>query len=87
MKLIYCKKCKSILNLTRIEKRCACGESSGHYTDNINCIVNGPVILLGISNTSFLNAIGNIPEKGRGKEFTSFVIPDNCISVSKKRNL
>ena len=94
MKLLLCKKCTSIFNLTRNTKSCDCGESKGYYTDNLNAVYSGPSIPIGFANNSFLGAIriqeilnnaeGDNPDVCcNGEEFTSFVIPKWAKSIKK----
>ena len=57
MKLLICKICNSVFNLTNKSKSCECGKTTGHYTDTINAVYSGPAIPIGFANTSLLNAI------------------------------
>ena len=83
MKLIYCPVCKDIVKLTRRIRSCQCGQSSGRYKDDVNAIISGRSIPLGIDNTSFLKARLARPyhDIGDGALFTAFVIPHNCDTV------
>jgi hypothetical protein len=78
MKLLYCKKCGAIFNLRNYEKTCECGESKGHYIDNINAIYSGPCFPIGFNNMSLAGAVLNQPKSGAGKRFEAFVIPVEC---------
>jgi hypothetical protein len=86
MKLLLCKNCMSIFNLTHESKTCECGESKGHYTDNLNAVHSGPSIPIGFANSSFVRAMQvqellNEAEGENddvccdGEEFTAFTIP------------
>ena len=95
MKLLICKICYSVFNLTNKSKSCECGKTTGHYTDTINAVYSGPAIPIGFANTSLLNAIElqeflNKIEKNnpkvccKGEEFTAFTIPDWADTITKK---
>ena len=95
MKLLLCKECVSVFNLTFKEKTCECGKTKGKYLDKLNAEYSGPGVPIGFSNKSFIDAIRiqeffNDKEKDnkdvccRGEEFDSFVIPDWATSISKK---
>ena len=95
MKLLFCTKCTSVFNLTTKPKTCECGESSGHYTDNLNAVHTGPSIPIGFANTSFLQAIkiqnllnkieGDNPDVCcKGEEFTAFTIPEWAQTIKKQ---
>ena len=94
MKLLLCKKCTSIFNLSRKPKTCDCGESKGHYTGNLHAVHSGPSIPIGFNNSSFMQAIrmqgfANQTEKGnpriccKGEEFTAFTIPEWAETIEK----
>jgi hypothetical protein len=94
MKLLLCKKCTSVFNLTHKPKTCECGASSGYYTDNLNAVHSGPSIPIGFANRSFLKAIRmqeflNEKESGnpnvccKGEEFTAFTIPEWAETIEK----
>ena len=54
MKLLFCKKCRSIFNINLKEKTCECGLTKGMYTDNLNAIYTGRNARpMGIDNYSF----------------------------------
>lgn len=84
MKLIFCEKCKDIVLLRSADRKCECGSSGGRYTDEINAVVYGHAIPLGITNISFVQALRNRPEAGMGIEFTAFVMPKSVLSVTEK---
>jgi hypothetical protein len=85
MKLLYCKNCRDIFNLSYDVKTCSCGDTAGRYVDNLNAIYTGKnAIPLGIGNSSFHEAINNQPLCGWGKEFDAFVIEVDCPTFKKK---
>lgn len=84
MKLLLCKNCTSIFNLEYKEKTCSCGSTKGKYNDNLNAVYEGKhAIPLGIDNHSFIYALNNQPQEGRGERFTAFVIPIECSTFQK----
>lgn len=85
MKLIYCKECGDIFNLTYEEKQCECGNSKGrYYEDGLHAYYTGSSIPLGFSNPHFFLALDMQPEEGLGYEFSAFVIPKECKTFKKK---
>ena len=95
MKLLFCKECNSIFNLTIAEKTCECGKTKGKYVDNLNAEYSGPGIPLGFSNNSLIRAIKiqemlNELEKDnpkvccKGEEFTAFTIPQWADSIKNQ---
>jgi hypothetical protein len=85
MKLLYCKKCGDIFNLTHKEKICSCGETSGLYIDNINAEIKGDCIPLGFANSTFRAAFKiRRLEPDTNPLFTAFFIPENAESVRRK---
>ena len=96
MKLLICKICNSVFNLTDKSKSCECGKTKGKYTDNINAVYSGPGIPIGFGNNSLLNAMRlqnflNKVEKDnpkvccKGEEFTAFTIPEWADTITKKK--
>ena len=82
MKLIMCQQCGDIYSLRSYEKRCACGATSGKYVDGENAIVSGiGIVMIGIDNNTFKQAIRLRPFMGAGIEFVAFVMPEVCNSV------
>jgi len=81
MKLLYCKNCGDVFNLTRFKKTCSCQQSAGYYTDNLNAVKSGNCIALGFSNSTFIQAIQDEPENEPSLPFTAFVIPKNCKTI------
>ena len=58
MKLLFCKECQDLFKLSRDQKACDCGESSGRYLeDGLHAEVSGPCLLLGMDNNSLLRAL------------------------------
>lgn len=85
MKLIYCKECCDIVKLNLLRSTCNCGECWGIYlNDLVSAVIHGPAIPLGIDNLSFIEALKERHVKGLGKEFTAFVIPEECDTVVKE---
>lgn len=86
MKLLLCKKCRSIFNLSKDEeKTCFCGETKGKYVDDINAKYEGPCFPIGFDNNSLINALKNQPKNGLGERFDAFVIPKSCPTMKKKK--
>ena len=89
MKLLYCKRCKSIFNLCVTEtKRCSCGMVEGRYIDEINAeyeeYADDCAVPLGIGNEGFVIALRARPKVGMGFEFPAWVMPEE-VSTFKKR--
>ena len=84
MKLILCPHCQDVVRLKRGTSRCMCGKSWGRYVNDIDAEVNSEAIPLGFDNASLVKAIKNRPMTGRGYQFTAFVIPFHCPTVTKK---
>lgn len=79
MKLLYCKKCGSVFNLTEEIKTCECGVVSGFYMDRTYALYTGDgAVLLGFDNLSFGHAI-----HGVGRNFTAFSIRPTCPTFKK----
>lgn len=87
MKLLLCNVCEDIFRLRNsVNPRfCGCGETWGRYTDPFNAIYGGDATPLGFANGSLLDAIKNRPHRGRGMEFSAFVIPSLCDTFSKSK--
>ena len=81
MKLFYCPNCEDVVKMTKEVRHCECGSASGFYQDDLNAIINQNAIPIGFSNRSFIDALVCRPEKGQGKEFSAFVIPEKCNTV------
>jgi len=96
MKLLFCKKCYDVVNLsTKNVRTCECGSVSGRYVDYINAEVTGDPIVLGFNNSSFERAIfaqmynGDSKETMdypggkvvKGRSFEAFIIPESAKSV------
>jgi len=71
MKVLYCKKCKSLVRLTRRKRECECGRVWGRYLDNryAEHSENENTISMAIANESFKAAIKRMRwwEKNRPK--------------------
>ena len=84
MKLIYCPECEDIVRLwPEGTQECLCGESNGCYVDEINAVVGGRAIPIGIDNHSFAQALADRPKDGAGRRFEAFVIPEQCDTVKE----
>ena len=88
MKLIYCTECLDIVKLYSEPRKCRCGQSSGHYIDDINAEYTGKAIPIGFGNNSFDHAIKNQPNYDiLGIRFYAFVIPRVCATFRKVKSL
>jgi len=94
MKLLLCLKCSDIFSLNHTEKTCSCGETKGHYIDDLNAEIAGHCEPIGFSNSSFITALkkqriennhydGNKDTCCKGIEFTAFMIPSWANSVKR----
>ncbi len=80
MKLLACKECNDLFELSMNEKKCHCGKSSGKYIDVLNVEVNGPCRILGID-SSAINEEGSV-------DFGIFTIDEKyCKTVKRKSNV
>jgi len=78
MKLLCCKHCQDIFNLSLEEKKCSCGKVGGNYIDTINVVYFGDPIFIGFTNESFLTAVESKKHINYGSNFIAFIIhPDN----------
>jgi len=87
MKLLLCKGCQDIVRpLIGIERVCQCGACSiVAQHDNITISYSGAkAVILGIKNSSLIQAVSEQPMDGKGKEFIAFVIPKTCPTTIKK---
>ena len=86
MKLLFCRECEDIFNLSFREKNCSCGKTKGKYLDNLNATYSGPAVPLGFSNLTFAQAIRRHSKKKliHGDNFTAFVIPKDCLTFKKE---
>jgi hypothetical protein len=84
MKLLYCRKCNDIFNLTiGKNKNCSCGNAGGRYIDEINAVYWGEnVYPIGFVNESIKKAIICRPNRGQGCRFEAFIIP-KCPTMMK----
>ena len=83
MKLIFCKNCGDVFNLTKELKKCSCGKSFGKYVDGLNAEISRESTPIGFQNSSFVLGLHNIPGTGKGKEFTAFFIPRICPTIRR----
>jgi len=84
MKLICCSQCFDVVSLRKEPRVCSCGQSSGHYLDELNAEYAGAAVPLGFDNHSFIDALRNQPDSGWGRTFDAFVIPKECDTFIKK---
>jgi hypothetical protein len=84
MKLILCPHCQDILKILPEKRFCSCGKCYSYYTDRLNAVVSKEAIPLGLSNPSLIGAIAERPQEGMGSEFTAFVLPEKCQTISLK---
>ena len=88
MKLLFCPDCNDCFKLLSEPRQCKCGQSSGHYVDDINAEYSGKGIPIGFGNNSFEDAIKNQPHDGvLGHRFYAFVIPHHCATFRKVKSL
>ena len=58
MKVLYCKECKDLFNLSRKVKKCKCGKTRGKYINWHSAVYAGKnAVPIGIENPSFKKAI------------------------------
>lgn len=86
MKLMLCRECGDVVNLTRRVRRCSCRLSSGKYErDGIKAWYSGPCVPLGFANWSITNAAKQYPYKGEmGIPFVAFVIPEDSPNITHR---
>ena len=91
MKLIYCRKCGDMFNLSLSRKSCSCGEVSGKYTDDVNAVYKGDAIPFCHGNYSFAHAFNKQKEKDiaepnefYGERFEAWICPANSTSFVKE---
>ena len=95
MKLLYCRKCGDMFNLSLSRKSCSCGEVSGKYTDDVNAVYSGlNAIPFCFGNYSFANAAKKQtiqdsaePSEFYGQRFEAWICPANSTSFVKEDNL
>lgn len=88
MKLLYCPKCHDVVRILNKKGRrhCACGQSFGMSKDNMNIIIGGHGIPIGIADNTLQGAIRSRPIRGKGCNFGAFVIPANCKTVQYEKD-
>lgn len=86
MKLILCTNCSDVFKLSSKKVRtCSCGKCAGKYIDNLNAWYKGDyAVPLGIDNRDLFTAVINQPKQGKGEEFNSFVISEQCNTFENK---
>ena len=85
MKLLLCKSCGDIFNLSFTMKKCSCGGTRGSYSRaGINATYSGDCVPLCISNPSIINAIAEqqvkdveTPGEYFGARFDAWICPKN----------
>ena len=83
MKLIYCPICNDVRKLRLgVQTLCICEQSGGEYVDDLNAVLRGKAIPIGLNNSELAEALKKQPEEGLGYVFGAFVIPKNCPTVS-----
>lgn len=89
MKLIHCLRCNDIVALTHKKRFCFCKQSWGNYKpgDDVNAVVGGCAVPLGVAMGSLNMAVANRPAEGNGLSFKAFVIPQNCPTVEDPAKL
>lgn len=85
MKLLFCISCQDLFRLTDRERTCSCGETRGRYTNGVSAIYSGnAAVPIGISNSTFAQAIAAQPMHGDGARFEAFVIPEKCATFTRE---
>ena len=75
MKLIFCPDCEDMVKLLIGEMRhCKCGLSGGMYIDNVNAVIEGKAIPIGLDNHGLVTAL-LIHSKTVPCKFDAFIIP------------
>ena len=82
MKLLLCRECGDIFNLTKERKSCSCGITSGMYIDNLNAEHSGGIPVC-IENKSFIQALRTRPTRGSGPEFKGWIPPRICRTIKQ----
>jgi hypothetical protein len=60
VKLLFCLRCQDVIKLDTNLRKCKCGFSSGKYLeDKLHAEVSKDVIVLGLNNNKFGNALRN----------------------------
>lgn len=89
MKLLYCPNCHDIVRI--FDKKgiryCTCRASFAYPKDNINVVVGGNGIPLGIADNTLNGAIRSRPIRGKGCSFSSYVIPLNSKSITYDKDM
>ncbi len=85
MKLLFCPRCGDVRKLHRDRTVCECLASWGRYINDLDAVVGGSAIPLGISNPSFLAAIKGRPDEAPGATFEAWVIPHHSKTVTYEK--
>lgn len=98
MKLILCENCSDIVALRLgVNRSCSCGESGGHYINELDAEVWGPCFKLGFANSSLIKALRaqkfegdseetmmyNYKRVTKGRDFQAFIIPDSAETMKR----
>lgn len=80
MKLLFCQDCEDLFRITKEERACKCGKTSGYYLeDGLYAEYCGEyAVPLFIADGSFVQAIFDRPHSGKGSIFIAGVIPTVC---------
>jgi hypothetical protein len=87
MKLFFCPHCNDIQKMQDEKRTCLCGGSWAHYINEVDAVIGGFAIPLGIGNTSFslsvhLHNLGhNLPHEAM--KFEAWIITMPCSSITK----
>jgi hypothetical protein len=82
VKLLVCTKCSDIFALVSEKRYCLCKKSWGQYVGELDATVGGEgAVPIAFHNDSFIEALRNRPEAGRGAEFKAWIIPKECPTV------
>jgi hypothetical protein len=88
MKLLFCTACQDVIRLFKDARTCKCGATGGRYLDGKNAEYWGANAMpLGFHNQEFLAALLCQPENGAGCRFDAFVIPKECPTMKKIKEL
>lgn len=84
MKLIYCPECHDVVKFGYPRRRyCKCRASWGKYVDDINAVIGGQCIPIGIANGSMADALKrNSPQPFN--QFVAFTIPMPCPTIKRE---
>jgi hypothetical protein len=89
MKLLICKACSDIFNLSKERKFCRCKKSWGQYLEDGYLAIYGgsKAVPIGFANSSLIDAIKHRPKKAdRGEVFTAFTVPESSSTFIRVGN-